>query len=236
MLATVQRIDDASAGQILSERTIIIGNLLVFIPVVLVFAGLGIAAAAAHWGIDEDGNQEWVDRIPALLFIALGLTLAGVSAYWGLRNTTKVGNWYVHRIAKKVICARSDRIVDPDDPDAIFVEIVPRRNWDRLMLETATDIGFMVFDESSRSILFEGDRERLRVPVESIEVCDVERVMVGGNAPGAIEHYMTIIDVEFERGMREIPFAYRGDFGSLGAATRERRARDFRDRIRDMMR
>lgn len=235
MLATVQPIDDSSAGRILCKRTIVVGNLLVFTPVVLMFAGLGVAAAATYWGIDEDGNQPWVERIPALLFIALGLILAGVSAYWGLRNNTKVGNWYLLRLAKKIIRARSDRIVDPDDPEAIFVEIVPRRNWERLMLETATDVGFIVFDESSRQVLFEGDRERLTIPAAAIEVCDVERVMVGGNMPGAIEHYMTIIDAEFERGMREIPFAFRGDFGSLGAATRERRARDFRDRIRNLM-
>jgi hypothetical protein len=235
VLATVQRIDESSAGQILSKRTIIVGNLLVFIPVVLMFIGLGIAAAAAYWGIDEHGNQDWVDRIPAILFIALGLILAGVSAYWGLRNNTKVGNWYIQRLARKVIGARSDRIVDPDDPEAIFVEIVPRRNWERLMLETATDIGYLVFDESSREVLFEGDHERLRIPVSAIEVCEVERVMAGGDMPGAIEHYMTVIDVEFERGMREIPFAFRGDFGSLGAATRERRAADYRDRILDLM-
>src|SRR5262245_60244644 len=133
-IAVATRIDDSSAGRVLSKRTIVVGNLLVFTPIVLMIAGLGIAAAAAHWGIDEDGNQDLVHRIPAILFIALGLILAGVSGYWGLRNTTKLGNWYLLRLAKKTIRGRTDRIVDPDDPEAIFVEIVPRKNWERLML------------------------------------------------------------------------------------------------------
>ena len=49
-----------------------------------------------------------------------------------------------------------------------FVDIIPRHNWGKMMMENATDIGFLQMDSRRRQLIFEGDRERYWIPVESI--------------------------------------------------------------------
>jgi hypothetical protein len=68
--------------------------------------------------------------------------------------------------------------VDPDGPEAIFVEMVPRRHWARAnrMLETAGDLGFLRIDAGRGLLLFEGDRERYQIPAGAILGCEVEQV------------------------------------------------------------
>jgi hypothetical protein len=230
----VKPIDELSAGRILTLRSVIIGNVLTLTPVLLLFAGLGLAIGAAYLAFGEDvpdGGGHQLDPALGGLLIAIGLLVAAVSAYWGLRNTTKLGNWYLRRLARGEIKSRPDGIVDPDDPEAIFVEIVPRQNWNRLMLDTATDVGFLLVDESRREILFEGARERIRIPVGAILACEVEETVIGEGTSGAMKYYFTVIQAQHPSGIGELPFAYRGDLGQLGAGVRERRAAALRDRI-----
>ena len=60
-------------------------------------------------------------------------------------------------------------MVDPDAAAARFVEIVPKSNWDvRGLPENATDVGFLAFDFQARILLFEGDRERYRIPAGAL--------------------------------------------------------------------
>ena len=63
---------------------------------------------------------------------------------------------------------RPNPAVDMNDPDLFFVDIIPRINWGKQMMENATDIGFLQLDKSRRELRFEGDRERYWIPAESI--------------------------------------------------------------------
>lgn len=231
--AEIKPIDEQYAGRILSSGNVVIGNLCCFAPVVSIFAGLGLMAASAYFLIPEGGPKDADETTQAILgglLIFVGLIITGASAYWGLRNITKLGNWYIRRVARREIQSRPDAIVNPSDPEAIFVELVPRANWNRLMLETATDIGFLFVDESRREVLFEGDHEQMRIPESAILSCEVEEIFIGGQ-PGGMKYYFTIIELED----RELPFAYRGDMGQFGAEVRRQRARALRNRIWDLM-
>jgi hypothetical protein len=72
--------------------------------------------------------------------------------------------------------SRTDAIVDIQDPEAIFVQIVPRGHWGQIMLETATDVGFLIIDPIAREIRVEGGRERSRIPDRSILGCEVGEI------------------------------------------------------------
>jgi hypothetical protein len=236
--ADIKPIDEWSSPRILTTKTIIIGNVLTLAPVVLMFAGMGLAAVVAHLAFAEgvpDGEPPLLGPAAGILGIAVGVLIAAAAAYWGLRNTTQLGSWYLRRVARGEIKSRPNGIVDPDDPKAIFVELVPRPNWTRLMLETATDVGFLLVEEARREVLFEGDGERMRIPAGAILSCEVEQTIIGGEAAAAaMKYYFTVIRVQSPSSIRELPFAYRGDLGPLGAEVRERRAVALRDRIRSL--
>ncbi len=46
--------------------------------------------------------------------------------------------------------------------------MVPRINWGKQMMENASDIGFLELNKSRRELIFEGDRQRYWIPVDSI--------------------------------------------------------------------
>jgi len=228
----VQPIPEPYAGKILTTKTIVIGNLLTLLPLLLMLGGGGLAYVAVVVFLPVDGNNVTPTEVAVGVILAVvGTVVAAASAYWGLRNATRVGNWYLRRLARREIGDRPDGLVNPEDPTAIFVEVVPRQNWGRLMLETATDVGFLLVDEERREVRFEGDRERFRIPAAAILSCEVEETTFGEGTEGAIRYYLTVIQADEPSGVWEVPLAYRGDFGQLGARTREERALALRDRI-----
>jgi hypothetical protein len=232
--ADLKPVDALSAARILTRKTVLIGNVLTLTPALLMFAGLGLAGGAAYWAFPVDtpvDDSQLPNPIMGGVLVVLGLLIAAAAAYWGLRNTTRLGNWYLRRLTRREIKSRPDGLVDPDDPEAVFVEVVPRENWTRLMLETASDVGFLLVDEGRREVRFEGDRERMRIPAAAILSCDVEETEIGEGTPGAMKYYFTVILAEHPAGVRELPFAYRGDLGQLGAQVREGRAVALRDRV-----
>ena len=220
-------------GRILSGRTVLIGNVLTLLPLILLFAAIARTISAA---------ERWVKPLLAmnivldaqttvgLVLFAAALASAGFALYWLLRNVTRIASKYVRWRADHEFHARPDRIVAPNDSDAMFVEIVPRKNWGKLMLETASDVGYLLVDERRREVVFEGDCERCRIPGGAIQSCYVEAV-----AFGDITTYFTVVRAALDREqIWEAPFVFRGDFGMLGAATRQERAIQLEARIRQI--
>jgi hypothetical protein len=196
---------------------------LVFAPPLMILAGIYLCT-------DEAKNDGWstllMDCAPVI--IAVGALSFPFSIYLGLRNPNLFGEWFFKRLAKREIRSRPNWIVDPDDPEARFVQIVPRCNWGRMMLETATDVGFLKIDKERREILFEGDKERYRIPGSAIIACDVEPIDYGQGTSGGITQYTTVVHAYCKSGMWENPIGQRGDFGILGAGKRLRLAEEMR--------
>jgi len=235
--ANIQPIDDMYAGRILSKKTVVIGNLLCLMPLLALFAGLGLAGGAGYLAFGGDGPDEppTISAPVGYVLIGIGVLVAIIGGYWGLRNTTKLGNWYLRRLARSEVKSRPDEIVDPDHQEAVFVEIVPRQNWKRLMLETATDVGYLFIDEGRREVLFEGDRERMRIPAKSIADCKVEHTIIGEGTGGGMDYFFTVLQIQTDKGGLELPIAFRGDLGMLGAGIRQSRAEQLTERIRKLI-
>src|SRR5206468_8997785 len=116
----------------------------------------------------------------------------------------------------------------PDDPDAVFVEIVPRENWYRLMLETATDVGFLKIDTQSNQLLFEGDKQRYIIPADSVLSATVERFSPAG---GNILYWITVLKATVNGLVWEAPIAIRSIKAFPGRNHREVGARKLHQRI-----
>jgi hypothetical protein len=88
---------------------------------------------------------------------------------------------YTHRLTRRLIRARPDPIVDPDDPESVFVAVVPRKNWTKLNLDDPSDRGFLLIDMRGQQLLFEGLRERYRIPAKALISCGIEPIDVGNH-------------------------------------------------------
>jgi hypothetical protein len=231
--AEISPVDEPFAGKIMSKKTLLIGNAL-GILILPLFLGAGVMMLGGFYLCTNEAKDDgWpaalTDNGP--LIAGLGIPLFILSTYIGLRCPTLFGEWYLRRHAKNEIRSRPDWIVDPDDPEAHFVQIVPRCNWGRIMLETATDHGFLKIDENRREILFEGDKERYRIPGRAVISCDVEQIVYGEGTAGRMIQYTTVLRAHTATGIWENPIGQRGDFGTLGAKKRLRLARELRDKM-----
>ncbi len=114
--------------------------------------------------------------------------------------------WYLNHLTSHVIRRRSpqDIFVHPEDPEKIFVEIVPDYNLIRPILEPAIDLGFMKLDKEKNEFLYEGDRLRLRVPLESNFFSNLEKW-----AQATPSGSFIIMKIKTHYGIREFSFRRR---------------------------
>ena len=72
------------------------------------------------------------------------------------------------RWLRERIDQRPDAVVAADDPDAFFVQHIPRKNWSVNIGENAVDVGLLLLDHRDGMLKYEGDDERWIVPAECI--------------------------------------------------------------------
>jgi hypothetical protein len=84
-----------------------------------------------------------------------------------------------YRRSRKAVAARPDALVDPEDPETIYIQVIPRRNWGRPMLENASETGFRRINEAAGRLVYEGDAERWVIPAAAIRSLEMEVFGVG---------------------------------------------------------
>ncbi|MFL5240761.1 MAG: hypothetical protein ACJ8FY_01520 [Gemmataceae bacterium] len=232
-IAEISPIQDPYRGNILSKRVLIVCSALTMAILLLFLGSMFMALGGLYLCTDQAKKEGWpvllTDNAP--LLVALGAVLFPPVTYIGLRSPNFFAEWYLKKRAKSEIRSRPNGTVDPDDPDATFVQIVPRCNWGRVMLETATDVGFLKMDEDRREVLFEGDKERYRIPGPAIISCGVEPIVYGEGTAGRMIQYTAVLRAQVATGVWENPIGQRGDFGTLGANKRLRLAEELRDKM-----
>ncbi len=215
-LIDVQPVPETEARRVMNGRTIVIGNLL-SLSSLIAFLG---SIAGIGGGVYLSNVLEVLDHKaqPEPARLALGLSLAAVclvllvlSGYVALRNSSAPANNFYLRRAKHFFGMRIAPIVDlnrPSDQPTFFVEVVPRKNWGKVMLETATDIGFLEVDGRRREIRFEGDRERYRIPATAITECSIQQVSAA-MGDSQIVYHMVVLRGSTRTGPWEAPFCPR---------------------------
>ena len=112
----------------------------------------------------EPRPPDWVAAV-LVCWMITGLVL---SRLWVQFFSTYLTARFMSRQTWQAIECRADPAIDLHNPDLYFVDIVPRINWGKKMMETASDIGFLELNRARRELIFEGDDERYWIPVESI--------------------------------------------------------------------
>src|SRR5262249_52506618 len=136
---------------------------------------------------------------------AVILGFAFVAVFPGVLPT-----WFLLARARQVVRTRPEALVDADDPDALFVGVVPRQNWGKLMLELSDDMGFLRIDGERQRLLYEGDRERWTIPAASVLSCEVEGFDFGPSAPdGQAAFWVVVLRANVEGRVWEAPLALR---------------------------
>jgi hypothetical protein len=161
--------------------------------------------------------------IGGLGLIGLGISLANVSQAitatcvlgglgWGvlcilvlLRHQHYLASRYQCSVARRAFARRTGCVVDPHDPAARFVEILPRSSFAKW--GPASDIGFLMIDTAKRELRLEGDAKRYVMPMESILSCEVEGVQLESDQWGTDQYFVVVLSVNSDSGVRELPLA-----------------------------
>jgi hypothetical protein len=229
----VWRVPAPHAGRAVTPGITLIRNGLFLLQVALIFVSsfvpsvLGFVAGRTLFP-----NDRALSFLPILA--GLGVTVLLMWLWFGQLLRNPWSSRYVQHKIRSEFLRRPDPVVDPNHPDAILVEVIPRRNWGQVMLDNAEDQGFLFVDSERRQLLFEGDQQRYRIPAEAILSCAVEAM----NKDSEDEHHSVpvaavVVSFRDDRlGEREVPFLPRrtvaGD--TLGANYVER-ARELDRRI-----
>jgi hypothetical protein len=239
--ARVERLDERQAGQIRTPTRQNFAMALEIIPLLIpLLAVVGLIGSVIYRFVAARGPLSGLD-----LPVGLGGVVLSIGGLWFAgRFGSVVPARFLRGAARSVVELRPEALFNPADPDADFVSVVPRANWGKLMLNQATDLGFLKVDQASRCLLFEGDHERWRIPAQSLVSVAVESYVPLGkpqgppreNEPDQERYYLTVIkarvgDEEWEAPVSKAAVEWRPRNNRL----REANAVALRDRIRDLL-
>jgi hypothetical protein len=170
-VAAIERLPDHMGGDTL-DRSGKIELCLALIPVGALIIGIGLTIwglVRAPWN-EPDSPAAWLP-----LFVGLMLALPAAFVVW--INVDWFGLRYVIRKVRETLSRRPDALVDSENPNARFVDIVPRAQWHQLVPDKPTDRGFFLIDRTLRRFVFEGLKERYVVPMDAVLGCEVEAML-----------------------------------------------------------
>jgi hypothetical protein len=158
----------------------------------VLFGALAFAARAlwAFWMVANGPSG-------ILTFEKIACAIAVVVIYGSLdvRYAHVFPNRYLNWRVRCILRNRPDRLIEPDDQAAFLVEVIPRQNWGRLMLTSATDWGLLASDRRQERLVYEGVRERWSVPVASIASMPVECAApkMPDGSDGKVRTYLVVL-------------------------------------------
>ncbi len=134
-------------------------------PALYFFGGAGLAAGGV-WLVMND--------LVPLGCIALAIGVAGFNwgAYVALFCTSVPENRWIERRLRREIGARPEKLVDPQDPESVFVSLIPRASFAKIQWTMASDVLLLKVDKKGRQLIMEGDSDRYRIPAGAISVCE----------------------------------------------------------------
>ncbi|MFL5341959.1 MAG: hypothetical protein ACJ8F7_17570 [Gemmataceae bacterium] len=169
--ATIEELPPDEAANVIHGKSLALLVALEFLPLIV---GLLIIIALVillilTWSIG-----------PARAALGLGIlaTLVG-SFVVAAKYSHHLPMVLLQRRIAAAIRRRAAPLVNPDDPAAMYVGVIPRANWGKVKLMMTDDVGFLKVDAARRAIHFEGDGRRWTVPAESIESCELEEFILG---------------------------------------------------------
>src|SRR5262249_16820585 len=124
-LADIRPVESPFNHKIMTVQSMIIRNSLILFIGLLFFGGAAFVFLSLYWWFPDNpgANADNSRKIPLYVsLIALGVPVAAVGGFLGLRRPSCLSTWYLRNKARKEIRSRPNPIVDPEHPEAIFVE------------------------------------------------------------------------------------------------------------------
>jgi hypothetical protein len=231
--ARIESVPAAYAGQLLSAAYERRGRRHQWRTIITFFVGLAMATASCILII--------LAGCGILPFSLLELALVGCIVSIGLLSFSPFSRRLQQRRERALyqsacdnIGSRPENLVSPDDPDAIFVEVVPRTNWVKATPKYAyaSDVGFLSIDLERGLLLFEGDRERYLIPAGAILGCEIEPANGFQRAGDSTWRYLAVVRANHPSGTWEAPLAIRYDARHVfNGKTHRERAEELRERV-----
>lgn len=159
------------------------------LDLVVLLLGAGAGVACFGFGLTqlaEDGPPSPA-AIP-LLLASVPLLLVSLGSF--LRDSRWVSRRVQRRRVARVMEGRVDPWVDPADPEARFMAVVPQEHWGRAMAQEASDFGFLCFDPDRGLLLFEGLRERYRIPRRAVLGLAQDSYEIGAGQAAPERHFV----------------------------------------------
>lgn len=237
-MAEIKPVDPVFAGKVLTTKTALIGTGFTMLSLLTVFGSIGLAFLGGSLAFPNHPSAAGVlsaMKLSGEIIIGLGVALFFGNLVMILTAPDYFATRYISRLVRREFARRPNHLVDPKDPTARLVQIIPRANWGKLKLEDAGDIGFLRVDKERGEVLFEGDKEYYRISAAAITSCEVERFVAGEGTHGATTFYRLVLQANVPAGFWEAPIAPRGGAGKFRAKKREKWAREMRQAIQEIM-
>lgn len=229
-LAEITTVPRDQARRVLTPANLWIATALTLLPIPVGLiggfglVGLGIAYAS-------------VNQVFTAVCVVGGLLTGAGSVLCLLHLQKLAASHYLKSAAKRSFASRRDTLVRHDDPDALFLEIIPRHAWHTSSLEPQTDIGFFQIDTARREFLFEGDVKRYRIGFDSVTKCEVEEIRLASDKWGTDLHFAVVLETETTEGSRELPlFTRHLEFASRRMVQRNLQAELLREKLQAAIR
>jgi len=231
-LARIEQVPTGEAGTVLTSRNAILQT------VIGVFSTLGVVGVALVPAIVlanmKQPPPEWVSGI--CLVVMFGGMIFGL--IWNLFYARYPTARFMRRQTWRDFEMRANPAVDLQNPDLYFVDIIPRQNWGKMMMENASDIGFLELNKSRRELIFEGDKERYWIPVESI--IEIKHEFWADSVKHQLQsspnlNHVIVVKAMTDKGPWEAFFYRRqNEFQMLTAKRRLTNAKELEQKIREL--
>jgi hypothetical protein len=218
-VAKITPLDPEHNGKVFTRKMMWIGNAFAFVGFVGFLGGLLLLGWGASM-LEQPGHSAAGPNAAGIALCAVGGLLVLIAVAGVFFDSSFGGNRHLRKAFKAELGRRTGLLVTPDDPDALFVEIVPKLNWGKTMLDNASDIGLLLVDRARRELRFEGDKERWVIPAETITSCEVEK-FVHGQGTAKTRIFYVVLRATRREGFWEAPIRERRPHGIISASRKK---------------
>lgn len=148
----------------------------------------------------------------------------------GFMYLIKIGQFVAAKygigVARKKMQTRTDALFAGTEQDLIGVEIFERKSW-TATISQSSDYGFLQIDSGQSQLLFEGNKNRWKMPLSSLTACRIEESIVGSEADANAERrYFVVIETKHQSEPWEAGMVYtRTELGNDTPESRYKRAK-----------
>jgi hypothetical protein len=187
----IRRIEPDETGRVLDRKRIRRFYLLMtpaLIPILTIAAGAYII-----WGSDLP-DAETVGGVTVAAGFVLLFAYVIFETYFISHYPARC---YLRWLRDRIEC-RPDAVVKADDPDAFFVQIIPRENWTMTIGENASDMGLLRVDAARGELRYEGDLERWVIPADRVISFKLRTFTPPGGTPAINGFWVVELIVELD--------------------------------------